>query len=260
MSGEAKVEGLCIKASPLGESGRLITVLTDEQGIIRLAVPGARRPKSSLAAATPLTYLSFQIFGKRSLRSVRQIKILKSYNGLGKNIECLAAAQAITELTFLLVGNNDKQQNYLSSVLIHLDRLYAYKNKSEDDFKMLSMSIQSLIHLLAIGGVNIPVNFCCKSGEPIIPPLGDWDWQCHFLPNEGFSTIEDSESILKVNASEIALLQRLLFPDLPIKSNGELLGPKKVWLRILSILESWISAQLQKELSSLKMLKDFYHN
>ena len=38
----------------------------------------------------------------------------------------------------------------------------------------------------------------------------------------------------------------------------ELLGPKKVWLRILSIIETWISAQLEKELSSLKMLRDFY--
>ncbi len=258
MSRESRLEGLCIKASPLGESGRLITVLTDEQGIIRLAAPGAKRPKSSLAAATPLTYLSFQIFGNRSLKSVRQIKIIKSYNGLGKNIECLAAAQAITELTFLLVGNNDKQQSYLSSVLIHLDRIYEYKNKSDDDFIMLSMSIQSLIHLLAIGGINIPVNFCCKTGDPIIPPLGNWDWECHYLPNEGFSTIENTESILKVNASEIALLQRLLFSELPIKSDGELLGPKKVWLKILSIVESWISAQLEKELSSLKILRDFY--
>ena len=134
MSGEARLEGLCIKATPLGESGRLITVLTDEKGIIRLAAPGSRRPRSSLAAASPLTYLSFQIFGNRSLKSVRQIKIIKSYNGLGKNIECLAAAQAITELTFLLVGNNDKQQNYLSSVLIHLDRIYEYEVENQQDF------------------------------------------------------------------------------------------------------------------------------
>ena len=102
------------------------------------------------------------------------------------------------------------------------------------------------------------MNFCCKTGEPIIPPLGNWDWQCFYLPNEGFSIVEDLESVLKVNASEIALLQRLLFAELPIKSNGELLGPKKVWLKILSIVENWISAQLEKELSSLKMLREFY--
>jgi len=258
MSGESRLNGLCIKASPLGENDRLITILTDELGIIRLAAKGARRPKSSLAAAAPLTYLSLQIFGKRSLKSVRQIKILKSYCGLGKNIECLAAAQAITELTFLLVGNNDKQQNYLSCVLAHLDRIYRYEALKENDIKMLSMSIQSLIHLLAIGGINLPVHFCCKTGNPIIPPLGNWEWVCYFLPNEGFSTIEDVSSSLRINASELALLQRLLFPELPIKSNGELLGPKKVWLKILFILETWILTQLEKELSSLKMLREFY--
>ena len=258
MSGEDRITGLCIKASPLGESGRLITVLTDDQGIIRLAAPGARRPKSSLAATTPLTYLSFQIFGKRSLKSVRQIKILKSYNGLGKNIDCLAAAQAITELTFLLVGNNDKQQSYLSCVLAHLERIYLYEESEDEDIKILSMSIQSLIHLLAIGGINLPIHHCCKTGEPIIPPIGNWEWSCYFLPSEGFSSIEDPQSNLKINASEVALLQRLLFPELPIKSNGELLGPKKVWLKILFIIETWISTQLEKELSSLKMLREIY--
>ena len=258
MTGESRLEGLCIKASPLGENDRLITILTDDLGILRLAAPGARRPKSSLTSASPLTYLSMQIFGKRSLKSIRQIKIIKSYTGLGKNIETLAAAQAITELTFLLVGNNDKQQNYLSCVLAHLDRIYLYEVPKEEDIKMLSMSIQSLIHLLAIGGINLPINHCCKTGVPIIPPLGDWEWECYYLPNEGFSTIEDSQCILKINASEVALLQRLLFPELPIKSNGELLGPKKVWLKILLIIETWISAQLDKELSSLKMMRELY--
>ena len=258
MTGESRLEGLCIKASPLGENDRLITILTDDLGILRLAAPGARRPKSSLTSASPLNYLSMQIFGKRSLKSIRQIKIIKSYTGLGKNIETLAAAQAITELTFLLVGNNDKQQNYLSCVLAHLDRIYLYEVPKEEDIKMLSMSIQSLIHLLAIGGINLPINHCCKTGVPIIPPLGDWKWECYYLPNEGFSTIEDSHSILKINASEVALLQRLLFPELPIKSNGELLGPKKVWLKILLIIETWIFAQLDKELSSLKMMKELY--
>ena len=258
MTGESTIEGLCIKASPLGENDRLITILTDDLGILRLAAPGARRPKSSLASASPLNYLRMQIFGKRSLKSIRQIKIIKSYAGLGKNIETLAAAQAITELTFLLVGNNDKQQNYLTCVLAHLDRIYLYEESKEEDIKMLSMSIQSLIHLLAIGGINLPIHHCCKTGEPIIPPIGNWEWSCYFLPSEGFSSIEDPQSNLKINASEVALLQRLLFPELPIKSNGELLGPKKVWLKILFIIETWISTQLEKELSSLKMLREIY--
>ena len=130
-----------------------------------------------------------------------------------------------------------------------------YEESKEEDIKMLSMSIQSLIHLLAIGGINLPIHHCCKTGEPIIPPLGNWEWRCYYLPSEGFSAIEDPQSNLKINASEVALLQRLLFPELPIKSNGELLGPKKVWLKILFIIETWISSQLEKESVSYTHLR-----
>ena len=90
-SGECRLKGLCIKASPLGENDRLITILTDELGIVRLAAPGARRPKSSLAAATPLTYLSLQIFGKRNLKSVGQIKIVGGIKKLNQVIDLFNA-------------------------------------------------------------------------------------------------------------------------------------------------------------------------
>jgi len=53
-------------------------------------------------------------------------------------------------------------------------------------------------------------------------------------------------------------MQRLFFPELPIKKDGELLGPEKVWLRILKVVSNWIPAQLGKELSSLKILREFY--
>ena len=54
MSGEKRLQGLALKVGPLGEHDRLLTLLSDEAGVVRLAVPGARRPRSSLAAAVPL--------------------------------------------------------------------------------------------------------------------------------------------------------------------------------------------------------------
>ena len=259
MQKEVRIKGLCIKATPLGENDRLATILSEEYGISRFAVPGARRPKSSLAAVAPLTYLDLQIYGTKSLKKIRQLKIIKSFSGLGKNLECLAAAQAINELTFLLVGNDDSQQNYLHTVLVHLERLYSYKSILDKDIKILAMCIQSLIHLLAIGGINLPLHFCCRTGKNIHPPIGNWKWACYFNPNEGFSTMCDHQTQISLNASEIALMQRLLFPELPIKSTGDLLGPKVVWLKLLNIIESWIKAQLNNELSSLKFLGDIYN-
>ena len=89
-----------------------------------------------------------------------------------------------------------------------------YEESKEEDIKMLSMSIQSLIHLLAIGGINLPIRHCCKTGEPIIPPLGNWEWSCYYLPSEGFSSIEDPQSNLKINASEAVSYTHLTLPTM----------------------------------------------
>ena len=49
MSGERRLNGLSLKVGPLGEHDRLLTLLSDQEGVTRLAVPGARRPRSSLS-------------------------------------------------------------------------------------------------------------------------------------------------------------------------------------------------------------------
>ena len=115
MKESSKIKGLSLKVGPLGENDRLLTILSAQEGIIRLAVPGARRPKSSLSATTPLTFLELQVGGKSGLRRVTQIKILKSYSKLGEDLETLAAAQVIAELSILLVGANDPQPGILET-------------------------------------------------------------------------------------------------------------------------------------------------
>ena len=46
MSLNQRMKGLSLKVGPLGENDRLITVLSEENEISRLAIPGARKPKS----------------------------------------------------------------------------------------------------------------------------------------------------------------------------------------------------------------------
>ncbi|MGA0279956.1 MAG: DNA repair protein RecO, partial [Vulcanococcus sp.] len=82
MSPEQRLEGLVLRSSPLGESDRLITVLSNEEGLIRLAAPGARKPKSSLAAAVPLAVLSLQVGGRSGLKRVRQLRVLRNFSHL----------------------------------------------------------------------------------------------------------------------------------------------------------------------------------
>ncbi len=256
MSSEKRIKGLSLKVGPLGENDRLLTILSDKEGISRIAIPGGRKPKSSLAAASPLTFLELQIGGKSKLKRVRQMKILRSFSKLGENLETLAAAQALIELTLMLGGDDDPQSNILSTILVHLERLEKIKEPPLNQLLTLARSIQSCIHLLALGGYCLPIEKCCYSGIDLIPPIGDWEWRCSFNPQDGFSIGSLPNSKIELNPSELALLQRLLRPDLPFDKHGNLLGPKQVWLKLLSIIESWISNNLPKKNHSLEMLRE----
>ena len=256
MTLENRIKGLALKVGPLGENDRLLTVLSEKEGIIRLAIPGARRPKSSLAAASPLTFLDLHIAGKGKLKRVRQIKVLRSYSKLGQRLETLAAAQALTELILMLVQDKDPQPNMLATTLIHFDRLESIKSTAKDDIVILAHCIQSCIHILALGGYCIPLHTCARSGLRLEPPLGKWEWRCSLFPSEGFVIGAISNAEIQLNPSELALLQRLLKPSIPLDQKGELLGPKEVWLKLLVVLELWICTHLPKKVSSLQMLRD----
>ncbi len=250
------VTGLALKVGPLGENDRLLTLLTHQEGILRIAVPGARRPKSKLAATSALTFLELQVGGKRNLLKARQIKILQSFSNLGERIETLSAAQSLAELSLLLVGSNDPQPQILEAILIHLKRL---QQKEISQLEVIANCVQACTHLLALGGYGLPMHSCCKSSQVLTPPIGNWEWSCCLIANEGFAigTNENAEIIL--NASELALLQRLLRPELPLTKDGEIMGPLKVWIKLLNVIELWIQSHLNHKINSIQMLRRVIH-
>ncbi|KGG29527.1 MULTISPECIES: DNA repair protein RecO [unclassified Prochlorococcus] len=257
MSGERRLNGLSLKVGPLGEHDRLLTLLSDQEGVTRLAVPGARRPRSSLAAAVPLSLLELQVGGRRGLSRVRQLKVLRSFNSVGKQLETLAAAQALAELSLMLVGGNDPLPGLLNTLLMHLERLEALSQAHPaQPNTTLACSVQACVHLLALGGYGLPVQECCRNGTALEPPLGQWEWRCSLMPEEGFAIGALPGAAIQLNPSELALLQRLLRPALPMRRDGELMGPIEVWLRLLAVVECWIRTHLPHHMRALGMLRE----
>ncbi len=255
MSGERRLRGLALKVGPLGEHDRLLTLLSDEAGVVRLAVPGARRPRSSLAAAVPLTMLDLQVVGRRSLQRVRQLRVLHNYSGVGQRLETLAAAQALAELAIAMVSDSDPVGGLLDTVLVHLDNLESLSRSSEPNADLcLAMLVQAGVHLLALGGYGIPLQICCQSGAELVPPIGQWEWRCSLLPEEGLAIGSLPGATLQMNPSELALLQRLPRAELPRRRDGELMGPRPVWLKLLAILECWCRTHLPRPVRSLAMV------
>jgi DNA repair protein RecO (recombination protein O) len=256
---EQSLEGLALSCKPLGENDRLLTLLSDDQGVVRLAVPGARRPRSSLAAAVPLSHLQLQVGGRSGLRRVRQLKVLRSFSGLAQQLEALAAAQALTELCLALVPSESPAPGMLADLLMQLGRLDALVRERGCDLEALAIAVQGSVHLLALGGYALPLGRCARSGEPLEPPVGNWDWRCSLVPSEGLVIGGLAGARVVLNASELALLQRLLRPDLPRRRDGELMGPQPVWLHLLDLVEHWCQEHLERRPRAFRLLRSGFN-
>jgi len=252
---ETVLEGLALTCRPLGENDRLLTLLCEEQGLVRLAVPGARRPKSSLAAALPLTLMRLQVGGRGDLRRVRQLQVLHSHGALGARLETLAAAQALAELCLVLVPGGLAVPGILPDLLLQLERLEAVVADQRQDLEALVIAVQGSVHLLALGGFALPLQACARTGAPLLPPVGDWEWRCSLLPGEGLAIGAMAGARLVLNASELALLQRLTRPAIPRRRDGELLGPLPVWLHLLDLVESWCDEHLGRRPRAFRLLR-----
>ncbi|MFZ9973459.1 MAG: DNA repair protein RecO [Vulcanococcus sp.] len=258
MSAEQRLEGLVLRSTPLGESDRLITVLSAGQGLVRLAAPGARKPKSSMAAAVPLALLNLQVGGRGDLKRVRQLSVQRNFAALAERLESLAAAQGLAEQTLLLVPSGDAVEGVLEDLLLQLARLELVVKERQANVEALAIAVQGVVHLLALGGYALPLACCARSGSPLDPPLGNWEWRCSFMPAEGFLIGGIAGAQLVLNASELALLQRLLRPALPRRRDGELMGPLPVWLRLLQLVDLWSRGQLGRSPRSWKLLRQCF--
>ena len=258
MSPEQRLEGLVLRSSPLGESDRLLTLLSAGEGLTRLAAPGARKPKSSLAGAVPLAVLSLQVGGRSGLRRVRQLQVLRNFSALAERLETLSAAQGLAELALQLVPTDQAVEGVLDDLLLQLGRLELVVKERQGALEALAIAVQGAVHLLALGGYALPLASCARSGEPLDPPIGNWEWRCSLLPAEGFVIGPVVGAQLVLNASELALLQRLLRPALPRRRDGDLMGPEPVWLRLLQLQDLWSREHLGRSARSWRLLRQCF--
>ena len=120
---------------------------------------------------------------------------------------------------------------------------------------MCSSDLQGSVHLLALGGYALPLQSCAHTGEALQPPVGNQDWRCSLLPSEGLAIGAIAGARVVLNASELALLQRLPRAAPPRRRDGELLGPEWAWLHLLDLIESWCSEHLNRRPRAFRLLR-----
>ncbi|MGC1305622.1 MAG: DNA repair protein RecO [Phormidesmis sp.] len=189
-----KATGINLKAMPMGESDRLVTILTKEAGLIRAIAPGARKHKSKLAGRTGLFVVNDLFFAKgRSLDKLVQAETQRSFPGLSKDLAKLTASQYLAEIALAIALTEQPQDELYYLLIEHLGRLEAASKPN-----ILPCLAQATFHLLALAGVAPEVFRCCLSRSLLTFELGQPDWRVAFSVSSGGA----------IDAAEVERLER----------------------------------------------------
>jgi DNA repair protein RecO (recombination protein O) len=270
MSGTYKATGINLKAIPIGENDRLVTILTREHGLIKAIFPGARKSNSSLGGRSALFMVNDLLVAKgRSIDKITQAETMISYRRLIGDLGKLAASQYLAEIVLAQALSDRPQEELYQLLLLHLGRLDALDR--EDNTASIAHLCQGIFHLLALDGIAPQVYDCCITRQPIEPNFTTLLWQIGFSIESG-STVqlvtplpEDPSVIINYRLSALDLLcfQHLSDPnldrlDLAIdKFSLETISDLAiagVWRRIERILRQYIHYHLNLQIKSASLI------
>ncbi len=192
--------GINLKSMPLGEYDRLLTILTAEQGLIRVVAPGARKHLSKLGGRSALFVVNqLQIVEGRTLHKVIQAETLASYPRLNQDLCKLTAGQYLAELALCQALSQQPQAELFHLLTEHLSRLERLPKISGDpaaaatiELAVLSHLVHATFHLLALAGIAPQVQICCLTQQPLVPDFTDGLWQAGFSVAAGGTLSQDA--------------------------------------------------------------------
>ena len=176
-----KATGINLKAMPMNESDRLVTVLTKERGLIRAIAPGSRKHKSRLGGRSGLFVVNDLLLIKgKSIDKMVQAETQQSFPKLSADLAKLTASQYLAEIALSQALSDQPQDELYYLLLEHLKRL-----ESASRSNILPCLAQAVFHLLALAGVAPEVFNCAISRAPLDIELGNPDWKVGFSVASG---------------------------------------------------------------------------
>ena len=268
-----KATGINLKSMPIGESDRVLTVLTREFGLIRAVAPGVRKARSTIGGRSELFVVNELLIAKgRSLDKITQAETVESHPGLSRNLGKLAAAQYLAELAIASALSDEPQEELFCLLSEHLSRLERLSDRTDTDSLALLVAHldQAIFHLLALAGVAPQVQVCCATRRPLMPNFTDPKWQIGFsIPSGGTFSLSELANLeterlaatgsayigasrspktstskhltdFCINAMELDALQQLGSPELKIGA----IGDGGAWVSVENILRQYAQYHL----------------
>lgn len=154
------MKGLVIKEQTIGESDRLVTLLTADNGLVRAFARGAKQVRNRMSSSTSLfAYSTFSLYRGRDAYVIENASPIEVFFDLRKDIKKLALAQYFTQLAYEL-GEEEQPGEELLSLILNALHLLCNTDK---DLRLVKTAVE--LRALTLGGYMPDVLYCQTCGE-----------------------------------------------------------------------------------------------
>jgi DNA repair protein RecO (recombination protein O) len=154
-------KGVIIKQTDYGEGHRMLSVFTEEYGIIKAVSYGVKKAKSKAAASSQfLCYGNFDFYKavNRDVLTVNSIDTVDGFYPISEDIQKLSLCTYLADITYELLGSSNPDERLLH---IFLNAIYALAYRDESLFKVKTVYE---LKLMAIGGYAPNMGCCTECG------------------------------------------------------------------------------------------------
>jgi DNA repair protein RecO (recombination protein O) len=267
-----RATGINLKSMAMGESDRLLTILTKEYGLIRAVATGARKHRSGMGGRSGLFVVNdLQITSGRSLDRINQAETIYTFTGLSQNLVKLTAAQYLAELVLVQALSEQPQEQLFGLLTQQLKNLEGIGQVGKNvDQHLLAYLNHGIYHLLAIAGFAPQLHACCLTRQPLTPNLNNSlknsQWQVGFSIVGGgivnlTESLEFNQSTTKINyylnGRELNALQTLTALSPPVDHLDVLHSP--IWIRVERILRAYSQYHFDRPILSAALIDSCFN-
>ncbi|MFA9558770.1 DNA repair protein RecO [Evansella sp. AB-rgal1] len=237
-----KVEGVVIRTNDYGETNKIITIFTRENGKVALMARGAKRPKSRFASSAQIFIYSIFVYQRTSgIGTLNSADVIDSFRDVRNDLKLTAHAAYIVELVDKL--SDDNERNPYLFELLYQTLLFLNEELDPD---ILTRIFET--KMLEVAGVKPSLERCSLCGSPMEPFVfsmkhsGVLCSRCKF---------EDPHH-LSVQPNVIKLIR--LFQQLDIKRLGNINVKHETKVQLKSILSHYYDEFVGVRLKSKRFL------
>lgn len=238
-----KVRGIIIKQTDFGEANRILTIFTEEYGIIKATAFGAKSIKNKNAASSQfLCYADFVLSNtKKELMTVKSCDIIESFFSIHEDIVKLSLCVYFSDLLYHFINLNVPDENILR-LFLNCVYVLCYRDISPETVKAVFE-----LKIMSYAGFQPDISSCrgCRSSKDIVA----------FSVNMGGILCKNcaSHDLIPIDSGSYHAIKYIL--DAPDNKLFSFKADENVLKTVSKISENYVLTYAEKDFPSLLYYK-----